>query len=206
MYCLRLLENLLQHEMRKTLLVNLTELQVNLLYLRLERLVAYCLQHHLVLAYNGQVAVIQVNDPLGILYNGSCIRGNKVLTVTDSDNKRRTLSRCKHLALLITADYGKSVCAFDLVKGQCNRLFGRQISLKVKVFHQVGKDLSVCLACKRYAPAFQVTFDTGIILNDSVMYHDEITPAGDLRVSVDLIGLTVCRPAGVAHGHCAVEI
>src|SRR5512133_630858 len=124
MNSLRLLEDLLQHEMRKAFLIDLAELQINLLYLRFERLVAYCLQHHFVLADYSQVAVIQVNDPLCIFHYGSGIRSNEVLTVANPYHQRRTLPGCEHSPLLIPADNGKPVCAFNLIEGQSDCLFG----------------------------------------------------------------------------------
>ena len=70
----------------------------------------------------------------------------------------------------------------------------------------MARTSSVSLACERYIPPFKVTLDTGIILNDSVVNNDEMTPARDLRVSINLIGFAVCSPPGMAHGHCAVDI
>ena len=48
--------------------------------------------------------------------------------------------------------------------------------------------------------------DPCIVLDNTVVDHYEMTPAGDLRMSVYLVGLTVGGPPGMPHGDGAVEI
>src|SRR5690606_27208499 len=78
-YCPWLLKDLLEHEMRESLLVYLAKLKVNLLHLRFNTLVPDGFQYHLILAYHSQVIIIEIDDPLGMLHYRCGIRGNEIL-------------------------------------------------------------------------------------------------------------------------------
>ena len=169
-----LFKDLLQHEVRESLLVNLTQLKIHLLHLGLEALVPDGFEDHLILPDHGKVIIVQVDDPLGMFYYRRGIGGNEILSITHSYHQRRSLSGSEELARLVAAVNSDAVGAFNLVKREYYSLFCGEITLKIKVFHKVCKHLRVSLAGEPHITALKMLFNACIVLNDAVVHHYEV--------------------------------
>src|SRR4030042_6784265 len=206
MDCSWLFKYLLQHEMGKSLLVDLADFKVNLLYFRLDHCALDCFQQQLVFFYNCNIIVIQVYDALGMFNDRSGIRGNEILTFSHTDYQRTSLFGSKEPVRLFCTDNYKSLGSFHPVQSHRNCFFCRKIPFNIQMIHQVSQNFSISLAGESDSTSLQMFFKQVIVFNNTVMDNNKITFKGNLRMCVKFIRLAMSCPPGMSHTYGSVKI
>ena len=173
---LRLLENFLQHEVRETALLNLAEIDIHGLNLRVE---LYVLDiHHLQFlseTHHGDVAILQVNYLVGIFDDRAGIRTEIELSVlANTHYQRALLAGSDNLVRVALVENSDGVSANHLTERNLNG--GQQIKflLHLDVFNELYEHLSIGLALELHTLCHQVLLDIGIVLDNTIMNHGKV--------------------------------
>ena len=193
---LRLLEDLLEHEMFVTVQRDLLEFPFDLLDFLGDRNVVDRGRPHAVAADDDHLVVVQVDDVRRVLDDGRGVGGDQVLAVAHAHDQRAAAPRGHQLVRLQDADHRDAVRPADFLQRRRHRLLQRD-ALDVHLPHQVREDLRVGLALEDVALGQQKLLERGIVLDDAVV--DQRDPPGvvKMRVGVEFVGFTMRSPAGV---------
>ena len=74
------------------------------------------------------------------------------------------------------------------------------------VFQELGHHLAVRIRGEGHTAALELLLDLQIVFNDSVVDQGDLSVLADMRVSVDVVGLAMGGPAGMANAQCALQI
>ena len=199
---LRLLRNLLQHEVRVAAQLDRLEVPGDVAHLaqlhvgvRVHHVVAVRRQHR-------DVAVVEVDDRAGVRQHGRGVRSDEELVLTDAEQYRRTLTGHDDLPRLLSGDGGEPVRADDVPQG------GGDPFLKGGpgcLFDQVGERLRIGLGAEAVAGPLERRAQGVGVLNDAVVDDGDAVPAVHVRVGVARGGRAVRCPAGVGDAARAGE-
>ena len=173
---LRLLEDFLQHEVRETALLNLTEVDIHGLHLRVE---LYVLDvHHLQFlseTHHGDVAILQVNHLVGIFDDRTGIRTEIELSVlANTHHQRALLAGSDNLVRVALVENSDGVSANHLTERNLNGGQQIKILLHLDVFNELYEHLSIGLALELHTLCHQVLLDVGIVLDNTIMNHGKV--------------------------------
>src|SRR5262249_28674426 len=142
---LRLLINLLQHEVRKRPLVGVTGVPVDLVDAGVYRQAVLVEHLPLLGRQHAQLVVIEVDDLFGLADQGAGVAGQVVLAVADPDYQRAAETGTDDEAGEPRADDRQAVGSLEQYDRVAHRL--HQVAIKA-ARDQVGDDLRVGLAAK----------------------------------------------------------
>ena len=181
-----LLKNFLQHKVRETALLYLTEINVYGLYLRVEFNVLDV--HHLQFlteAHHSDVTILQINYLICIFDDRTGIRTEIKLTIlSDTYNQRTLLTGSNDLIRATLIKNSDSVGSDYLTESHLNGSQQVEIFLYLNIFNQLNENLSIRLALKLYSLSNEILLDTGIVFYDSIMNHGKVLARGIMRVSI----------------------
>jgi hypothetical protein len=170
---LRLLVDLLQHEVLEAALFGLDRVPVQSLDLAVERLSLAVEDPRLVVGQPGQVAVFEEHHVLGVGQERRRVRGQELLAVADAQHQRRPLPGGHDLAPAARhGDGGEGVHPFELVDGRRHRREQGVFAFALEMGgDQVGHHLGVGVG--REGPAFlaQLLLERQEVLDDAVVDH-----------------------------------
>ena len=181
-----LLKNFLQHKVRETALLYLTEINVYGLYLRVEFNVLDV--HHLQFlteAHHSDVTILQINHLICIFDDRTGIRTEIKLTIlSDTYNQRTLLTGSNDLIRVTLIKNSDSVGSDYLTESHLDGSQQVEIFLYLNIFNQLNENLSIRLALKLYSLSNEILLDIGIVFYDSIMNHGKVLARGIMRVSI----------------------
>ena len=149
-------------------------------------------------------SVVHVDDIPGIGQQGRHIGGQEVLALTAAQQQRGVLPGGDDAVRRVGADDAQGIRALHGGEHTVHRLEYVAAAVVVEA-EELGYHLGVRLGAEGVALLDELGLQAGKVLDDAVVDNGEAAVAAGLGMGVDLIGLTVGGPAGVAHAHRAGE-
>ena len=203
-----LLENFLQHEVRETALLYLTEINVYGLYLRVEFNVLDV--HHLQFlteAHHSDVTILQINHLICIFDDRTGIRTEiKLSILSDTYNQWTLFTGSNDLIRVTLIKNCDSVSSDYLPESHLNGSQQVKFFLNLNIFNQLDKNLCICLASELYSLGNEILLDIGIVFNDSIMNHGKVLARRIMRVSIHSRRLSMGSPTSMSNTHMSRNI
>ena len=200
---LRLLHDLLEHEVLVPALlggINFPIYGDDLFFDRLHQVVVTL---NALPGEDGQLPVLHVAHPARVTQDGSDITGNEIAPLPVTQNQRAVLSDGDDLVGTVGAQDAQGVGSLDAVEHPAHGL--EQVAV-VEVLDELGHHLGVGLRGEGDPLVHEEGLQLGVILDDPVVDHSNLSAAAHLRVGVDVAGGPVGGPAGVSHPRSAVQV
>ena len=157
-------------------------------------------------AHRGHFAVVQVDDLLGVPDQRGDVGGDEHLALPQAEHDGAAVAR--HHQLLGAADIEdqQAVGALDPAQGPAHRVLQRPAAGVQLARDQVGQRLGVGVGHQRDAGRGQLGPELLGVLDDAVVHDRDVTLGVQVRVRVDLVGLAVRGPAGVADADVGLHL
>jgi hypothetical protein len=192
---LRLLEDLLQHEVieaipldRRQVPLDLVDRLVDEVRLEVPDAIAVTAQHR-------ELAIVEVHHRAGVLQQRRRIGGDEELALAHAHEQRGSLAGRHQYARLVGRDECKAVRAVDVAQGRCDRFL--EVA-RIELAHQVREHLGVGLRLEDVTPALERLPDVSGVLDDAVMDDRDPARLVGVRMRIRRGGRAVRGPAGVA--------
>ena len=202
---LRLLEDLLEHKVGVAALFRSGNVPVDVavglidgVHLVIEKVDALRRQH-------GDLAVLHVNNIAGMADDGSHVGGNEILVLTAADDKGAVLPSGDQGVGIVGTDDAESIGAFDPPQDTAHGL-QHIMTLVIVEFQQLSRHLGVRFRLERNAVTQKLLLDLHIVFDDAVMDHGDPAILTDMGMGVDVIGLSMGSPAGMADAQRSLHI
>ena len=197
---LRLLHDLLEHEVLIAALFRCGDLPVHMGALLLHRLEQGVVYLDRAGGEHGHLSVIQIAYLPGMLDDGSDVRGQQVEALSISQHQGGVLSHRHQLIRLVGTYDPKGVRPLDAVEHLGDRV--QQVAVVV-ILQQLGHHLGVCLRGEGHPLGLQKLLQLGVVFDDPVVDHGDPPGLAHLGVGVHVVGRAVGSPAGMSHAHGA---
>jgi hypothetical protein len=189
---LGLLEDLLEHEVRKAAALDGAEVPVDAVHLAgardgvdVEHAIAAGLEH-------GHVAVLEVDDLARVRKDRRHVGGDEVLVLAEPEEERAPLARGNDLVRVDRRDHGDPVRPLHLPQ----RLEHRILEVAVEaLLDQVREHLGVGIRREDVAAPLEHLLEDGRVLDDPVMHHRDGAVLAHVRVRILLVRRPVGRPS-----------
>ena len=173
---IRLLENLLEHEIRIASLFQLAKIDVHRFHRRVHARVVHI--HHLQLVSgtdDGDVPVFQVHHLVSVFHNRSGIRGQiKLIVAPDAHHQRTALACGDDLFGMPFVQYRDGIGTDDLMQGHLHGTQQIQIIAHLDIFNELHQHFGIRLAAELHAALLQTFLQRGIVLDDAVMDQRQV--------------------------------
>ena len=80
------------------------------------------------------------------------------------------------------------------------------MALVIMEFQKLGHHLGVGIRGKFHAMALELFLDLQVVLDDAVVDQRDLSVFADVGMGVDIVGLSVGSPAGMADAQCALQV
>src|ERR1039458_613322 len=205
----RLLVNLLEHEVLEAALFRHDRVPGNVLHLALDGLSVEIRQLHALGGDDGKVTISQKENVTRVIENRRDIGSDKVFVVAQADHERRAVARGHDLVGLVDGNDGQSEHSAEFFHCPADGLFEGEVvavaSFEEMFFDQMSDDFGIGFGGELVAFFDQLFLQAEIVLDDAVMYDDDLARAVAMRMGVFFRGTSVGGPAGVADAVSAVE-
>ena len=157
----------------------------------------------------GQITVGKEEQITRVVENGRHVGSNKVLVFPETDYCGRTVARSHDLVWLLDGNYRQGENAREFPHRLAHGFFeGRPVSvagLEEILFNEVGDNLGIRLGRELMAFFDQFFLQKQVVLDDTVMYDDDLPGAVTVRVRVLLGRPSVGSPAGMSNAIGSIE-
>ncbi len=201
---LRLLEDLLEHEVLESTLLDLVEIPVDAAYALFDSASLEIEDYVPLAGDHAHFAVVQIHDLAGMRENRRRVAGDEILAVANADQQWAALAGANDLVRIVGRDHRDAVCPFDEVQGVDDGIL-EHLTVAQRGFDQVGEHLRVRFGHKGVALPLQHGAQRAEVLDDAVVNYGDLAMAIDVWMRVALIGLAMRRPAGVRDADGAVR-
>ena len=154
----------------------------------------------------GDVAVLEVDNLIGVLDDRACVAAQEELVVADAHHQRALLACSHYLLRLALVDDGYGVGTNHLIECHLNCLQQVEPLLHHDIFHELHEHFGVGIALEVNAFVRELGLDVGIVLYDSVMDNGQVLRLGVVRVGVARRGFAVSGPSGVGNTHVSAHV
>ena len=199
---LGLLHDLLGHEVLVPALFGGGDLPVHVMVLLLHRAEVGVIYPQVVGGELGDLPIVQVAHLSGVFDEGGDVAGQEVGPLPEAQDQGGVLAHGDEPIGAVGAQDPQGVGALDAGEGLDHRL--QQVAVVV-VFQQLGHHLRVGLGGEAYPLRLEEFPQGHIIFDNAVVDHGKPPALADLGVGVDIRGLPVGGPAGVAQAQGAVD-
>ena len=191
---LRLLEDLLEHEMVEPTALDRREVPLDALHRAAERRRVDV--HHAVAVgrEHAEVTVVQVDDLARVREDRRGVGGEEVLAVADADEERTALARGDDLLRVTARHHRDAERALDLAQCRDDRLLQRAL---VELLDQVRDRLGVGIGAEGVPERGELLPEHIGVLDDAVVHHRDRLVGAEVRVCVALGRRAVSGPARV---------
>ena len=204
---LRLLENLLQHEVVVAALLYLTEVDIHRLYFQLLFFAKNA--HYLKLfaqTNDSNVAILQIHHLVRIIDNRTGIRAYEEFILANAYYKRTLFAGSNNLAGVALVHDSDGIGTYHLMQRHLHGFEQRQVLLHHDILHKLHENLSICVALEFYALRLKLRLDVGIVFDDAVMDDGKVVSARIVRMGISCRGLTMSRPPRMGNTHTTGDI
>ena len=203
----RLFENLLQHEMRETALLNLLQVQFHLNHVVLHLLVIEIHDLHIVSAFDdGNILIVEINHFLCVFDDRTGIRTDEELILTYTYNQRTRFPCSYNLVGIVLVKYGNGIRTDH--RSQCHSHGTEQIHILrcLYIFDKLNQHLSVGIALKLHTFLYQLLLQYGIVLDYTIMNDSQVPTLTYVRVSIHTVRFTVRCPTGMSNTYTSAYV
>ena len=198
-HSLRLLHDLLEHEVLIAALFRCIYLPIHMGDLFLHRLHQVVIALDTVLGQYRHLAVIHIAHFAGMADNGRNITGQEVAALTIAKDQGTVLAYGNELIRLVGADDAQSIRSLDTPHHPAHCLQNAYFVRLTEILDQLGHYFGIRLRSKGHPLVLQEGFQFRIIFNNAVVHHSDAAAAADLGVAVDVGRCAVGSPPGMAH-------
>ena len=205
----RLLMDFFHHEMLKTALFSCFCIPFNLGGLLFDFIAVQVIEMRLTRRQLCKLKVADVIHIASVFQNCRDIRSHISFTIRNTDNHRAILTRHPDLARIIPEHQLKRIGTAYTNHRLGNGINRTEVVLLIIVVHQLDDHFGIRLAVERIAMLQQFFFQFSIVLDDAVMYANDLrlhcagtgttTVTGNMRMRIRLARLTVGCPTGMAN-------
>ena len=149
--------------------------------------------------------IVDVIDAAAVLEDGRHVRGEVRLPLPHADDHRAVLARGEDLAGIVLEHHRQRVRAAHAHHRLGQRVDGAHLVLFVVVIDSLDEYLGIRLRIEAVPLADHLRLQFLIVLDDAVVYADDVHVVAAMRMGVDFARLAVRRPARVAHAAGAGE-
>ena len=146
------------------------------------------------------VAVLEVDEPVGVLEDGGDVGADHVLAVAEADDDGAAAAGGDDGVLALEED-GDGVGALDAGEG-----LGDAVDGAAGLLEEVGEDLGVGLGAEAVASATELLSQGVVVLDAAVVDDGDAAGAVEVGVRVELGGSADGGPAGVADADGAGDV
>ena len=205
----RLLMDLFHHEMLKAALFSCFCVPLDLGGLLFDLITIQVIEMSLTRNKLCELKVADVVHIASVFQNCRNIRSHIGLTVCNADDHRAVFTGHPNLAWVITEHQLKRIGTAHTNHRLGNGIDRAEVVLLIIVVHQLDDHFGIRLAVERIAMLQQFFFQFSIVLDDAVMYANDLrlhcagtgtaTVTGNMRMCIRLARLTVGCPTGMAN-------
>ena len=203
----RLLEDLLEHEMRKTTLLDLAQAHLQLAHLGRLLDLAQVRDPELLPALDvGDLLLAQIDHLVGVFDDRGGVGADEILVLPHADQQRAALAGGDELVRLALVQDDQRVGADHMVERQGDRIVEGHAAGVHHVLDQLDDDLRIRLALKMIPLPGQLGLEGQVVLDDAVVDQRQFMVLGVMGMRIDVAGLAVRRPAGVGDADAAGSV
>ena len=202
---LRLLHDLLGHEVGVAALLRRGHIPVHQAVGLIHRHQLVVKHIHAVGGEDGDLPVVHVHHVPGVLDDGRHVGGDEVAVLPVADDEGAVLPGGDEGVGVVGADDAEGVGALDPPQAAAHGL-QHIVALVVVELQQLGHHLRVRVGGEVDALAHQVLLQLQIVFNDAVVDDGDPPVLTDVGMGVDVVGLPVGGPAGVADAQVPLQI
>jgi hypothetical protein len=199
---LRLLVNLLQHEVRKPALFRRGGIPGNLRQFSFNRLSLDIGEPDICRGHDRHIALLEVGHVTGMGEHRHNVGRDETRLCRCSHNQRTSCASGDHRSRFPLRNDGKRITPAHILRGSPYRLGQLHALLEISI-DQMRHDFRVRFRMKLVALFLQLLFQRLIVFNDAIVYkHAAFRP---VRVGILLRGLPVRGPSRMTDSHGAVD-
>ena len=191
-----LLEDLLEHKVGITTLLNLSEVNIDGLYCQLLLFTkdAHDLQI-LTTTDHSDITILEIHHLIGILHDRAGIRTQEELVVTDTYHQRTLLTGSDNLIRIAFVEHSDGVCANHLIESHLNSRQKVELLMFLDILNKLHQHLSIRIRNEGHTFGLEFLFQFCIVLNDTVMDDSQIMALGIVGMGIARRRLTMSGPA-----------
>ena len=193
-----LLVDLLEHEVVVAAFFRSVHIPVDVVMLLFDGAAALVIDADAAACDDGQLAVVHVHDIPCVAQQRRHVGGDEVLSVAVAQQQRRVLAGGNETVRRVGADDAQRVGALHGGEHAVHCL-EHVAAGGVIVVQQLGHHLRVRLGAEGVALGGELGAEQGVVLDDAVVDNGEQAALADLGMGVDVVGLAMGGPAGMAH-------
>ena len=160
---------------------------------------------HAVGGEDGDLPVVHVGHVPGVLDDGRHVGGDEVAVLPVADDEGAVLPGGDEGVGIVGADDAEGIGALDPPQAAAHGL-QHVVALVVVELQQLGHHLRVRVGGEVDALAHQVLLELQIVFDDAVVDDGDPAVLADVGVGVDVVGLPVGGPAGVADAQAPLQV
>ena len=185
-----------------TALLRRVDLPVHIGYLFVHRLQQPVIALDALPGQDGQLSILHIAHPPGMLDDGRDVAGQKIASVSIPQDQRAIFSDSNDLVRIVGTQDAKGIGPLDPVKHLPHRL--QQIPL-IEILNELGHHLRIRIGQEGNALTHQKGLQFPIVFNDPVVDHGDLAALAHLGMGIDIAGRPVGGPAGVTDAHGALD-
>ena len=190
----RLLVDLLQHEMLITTLLRRRGIHAKLGNLARDRHIVEIADIDGLRRDNRDVVVVEIYHPLRVSNDRRSIGRNDRFAIAHTDHDRAATPRGDDATRLARREHGDAKSSFDLMQGIANRL--EKIAL-VAIADQMREHLGVGFREEMMTLALKPRAQRAVVFNDAIVHQCDVAALVEVRVCIDLGRRPMGCPTGV---------
>ena len=160
---------------------------------------------HRVCGEDGDLPVLQIDHVPGVLDDGRHVGGDEVPLRAEAQDQGALLPGGDEGVGVVRADDAEGVGALHPPQDPAHGL-QHAAALLIVELQQLGHHLAVGLRGEFHPLAQQVFLDLLVVLDDAVVDQGHLAALAHMGMGVDVVGLAVGGPAGVADAQVPVEV
>ena len=182
---LRLLEDLLEHEMGVAALFRGGNVPVDVAVSLFDGVHLIVEEADALRRQNGDLPVLHIDDIAGMGDNGRHVRGNEVLSLSAADNEGAVLPGGDEGVWIVGADDTESIGAFDAAQNPAHSL-QHVMALVIVELQQLGHHLRVGVRLECHAVAQKLLLDLHIVFDVTPLKVSQIEMPKDISLLYSL--------------------
>ena len=200
--------NLFHHEMLKAALFGCLGIPLDFGGLLFDFIAIQVIEMRLARSQLCELKVSDIIHIASVFQDCRNIRSYISFTVCNADDHRAVLTRHPDLARIVTEHQLKSIGTTDTHHRLGNRINRTKVILLIVIINQFNDHFCIGLAVERIAMLQQLFLQFGIVLDDTIMYTDDLrfdwtrtrsaAVTRNMRMRIGLTWFTVCCPAGMS--------
>ena len=202
---LGLLKNLLEHEVVIAALFRGVHIPVNMVMLLLHRPHQTVVHTDAAGTQNSHFPVVHVGNITGMTDQRRHIGGNEAAVFTVTQQQRCILAGGNHAVGVVSAYDTQCVSALHRVEHPRHG-FKKVLTVGIVIVQQLCHHFRIRFGVEGVTLCHQLSFQLGIVFDDAVVHHGDLAALADMGMGIDIVGLAVGCPTGMADTQYAGQV